>query len=118
MAARSKYGNERMVVDNIRFASKAEAAHYAELTLLERAGVISGLTCQPRYQIADGFREADGRWHRALVYVADFRHLDVATGKEVVTDIKGHVTEGFRIKRHLFLLRYPQIDFRVIPAKS
>ena len=51
-ARRSKFRAVRTTVDGITFASKAEARRYQELRLLEKAGVITELELQPRYQLA------------------------------------------------------------------
>ena len=46
-----KYNNTRPVVDGIKFDSKREAERYKELKLLERAGKISDLILQPRFEL-------------------------------------------------------------------
>lgn len=48
---RRKYGNTKIMVDGIQFDSKREAARYRELKLLERAGVISFLQRQTKFQL-------------------------------------------------------------------
>lgn len=48
---RRKYGNTKITVDGIQFDSKREAARYQELKLLERAGVISFLQRQTKFQL-------------------------------------------------------------------
>lgn len=42
-----------------------------------------------------------GRKKRALRYVADFSYVDCETGEQVVEDVKGAVTDVWRIKQHL-----------------
>jgi len=46
-AVRSKYGNQKMTVDGRTFDSTKEARRYIDLRLLEKAGVITNLECQP-----------------------------------------------------------------------
>lgn len=100
---RSKYGAVKTQIDGITFASKAEARHYQELRQLERAGLITELQLQPRFELAKAVRFAGAaRATPALRYQADFAYRN-AEGKRVVSDVKGHVTEGYRIKRHLML---------------
>lgn len=109
-APKSKYGAKVTYVDGIRFSSKAEARRYEELTLQQRAGVISGLTCQPRYEIV-----AKSQYGRALYYIGDFRYQEA--GNEVVEDVKGGDATAlplFRLKSRLFRERYPYIVFRVV----
>ncbi|CAB4180346.1 Protein of unknown function DUF1064 [uncultured Caudovirales phage] len=89
-----KYSNERTLVGGIMFASKAEAARYSELLLLERAGAISGIECHPRFAlVVNGCKIA--------TYVADFRYLDKRTGLAVVEDVKGVQTAVFKLKYKL-----------------
>ena len=43
---------------------------------------------------------------RALKLIVDFQYRDERTGKLVLEDTKGVVTEAFRIKQHLLKDRY------------
>lgn len=96
--APSKYGAVAACVDNLWFASRAEARRYSELKLLERAGEISRLLLQPRYPlVVDGVKIGE--------YRADFSYLD-KTGAVVVVDVKGVETPVFKIKRRLFEALY------------
>ena len=47
-----KYGNRHVIVDGIRFDSAKEAKRYGELKLMEKAGVISGLRLQPKFDLS------------------------------------------------------------------
>lgn len=47
----SKYGNEPVWIDGIRFDSKAEGKRYAELKLLQAAGEIAELKFQPKFKM-------------------------------------------------------------------
>jgi hypothetical protein len=93
----SKYGNVQTVVDTLTFASKAEARRYGELKLLEQAGVIQQLVCQPKYPIVvNGKKICD--------YIGDFAYLD---GKGLVLeDVKGMKTPAYRLKKKLVLACY------------
>lgn len=101
----TKYGNRKTTVDGVTFDSKAEAARYMALQLLERGGVITALSLQPEFLIADGFTY-NGKRERAIKYVADFKYLDVQTDEWVIEDVKGTRTEVYKIKRKLFLAKY------------
>lgn len=81
---RSKFGNRWTEVDGIKFQSQAEATRYSELRLLEKAGLISGLELQPRYNI-----HVNG--HHVCQYRGDFRYVD-EFGKTVVEDVKSKHT--------------------------
>ncbi|UQN37300.1 DUF1064 domain-containing protein [Alcaligenes aquatilis] len=98
-----KYGNRKTVVDNIKFDSGLEAARYQQLKLLERAGQISDLELQPRFELIPKQRRDDGKPERACEYVADFRYTDTATGQTVIEDAKGMRTRDYIMKRKLML---------------
>lgn len=90
----SKYGAIRTVVDGTTFDSKAEAARYEVLRLLEQQGEISELELQPRYPLhANGVKLG--------TYVADFRYRE-ADGTLVTEDVKGVRTPLYTWKsKHL-----------------
>lgn len=96
---KSKYGAVPTIVDNIRFASKAEARHYQALKLLERAGEITELKLQPRFPLKIGDM-------LIATYVADFSFLDNKSGGLVVHDVKGVRTPVFIIKAKLLEALY------------
>ena len=47
----SKYYSQKVVVDGISFDSKKEANRFRELSLLERAGAITGLERQVKFTL-------------------------------------------------------------------
>lgn len=106
----NKYNAVRTEVDGILFHSKGEARRYGELKMLERAGEISDLELQPEFVLLDGFVR-DGKRIQAIKYRADFKYVE--DGVVVIEDFKGKETAEFRIKRKLFLNRYPEYEFRV-----
>jgi hypothetical protein len=48
---KNKFGNKKVVVDNIGFDSKREAARYNELKLMRNAELISSIDVHPVYPI-------------------------------------------------------------------
>ena len=108
---RSKYGAKRTTVDGVAFASQGEARRYQELRTLERFGEIQNLTLQPSFEIHPAFVASDGKKHRAIKYIADFRYQD--RGRDVVEDFKGVETAAFKLKSKMFQRLYPDIVFRV-----
>ena len=92
-----KYGNTKIRVDGRLFDSKAEAARWQELSLLERAGEITELERQVEYELIP-----KQKGERAVKYIADFRYVD-NEGKTVVEDTKGVKTPVWIIKRKLML---------------
>lgn len=63
-----KFNAVKTVIDGHTFASKAEAARYAELKLLRRAGEIFELELQPKYPIVVLNPEGDHVSHDARVF--------------------------------------------------
>lgn len=92
---KSKYNNQKTVVNGIQFDSKREANRYCELLLLARAGEITNLQRQVRYTLIP---KQDGE--RACDYVADFVYADKA-GRTIVEDVKGARTDMYKLKRKL-----------------
>ena len=90
-----KYNNTKIRVDGRLFDSKAEAARWQELQLLERAGEITELERQVEYELIP-----KQKGERAVKYIADFRYVD-NEGKTVVEDTKGVKTPVWIIKRKL-----------------
>ena len=107
-----KYGNKKTIVDNIPFDSKAEAARYQELKLLEKAGEIRNLQLQPRFELVPKLPCGE----RAAYYTADFSYRDMTKGnKLVVEDVKGYKQEtSYVLRRKLFKWRNPDIIFREV----
>jgi len=100
--------------DGITFDSKAEMNRYAELLMLQRSRVIRELELQPEFVLVDPFQHPLLGKCRGMKYVADFRYRE--RGGYVVEDVKGHVTEVYRIKRMLLLHKYPDLNFKEIKA--
>ncbi|EHO6107923.1 DUF1064 domain-containing protein, partial [Listeria monocytogenes] len=68
---RSKYNAKKVVIDNIKFDSKAEAAYYQQLKLLKLTGEVTSFDLQPEFTLQDSFRK-NGKLYRAIKYKADF----------------------------------------------
>lgn len=117
-----KYKNNPVEYDGISFDSKREAKRYAELKLLERAGKITGLQRQVKFELIPAQYEAVERWsdktgkrlkdgkqllEKECSYIADFVYC--MDGRRVVEDVKGYrdpQSAGyakFVIKRKLML---------------
>lgn len=108
----TKYHSKKINVDGIKFASKKEARRYSQLKLLERAGEISDLQLQVKFElIPTQFEEVEvngkirrGKCvERSISYYADFVYIDNSTGETVVEDAKGMKTEVYKIKKKLML---------------
>lgn len=94
----NKYYNIKTTTsDGITHDSRKEANRWCELKLLERAGKISGLQRQVKFELIP---KQDGE--RAVYYVADFCYVE--DNKFVVEDVKSEATkkkESYIIKRKL-----------------
>jgi len=105
-----KFNAQPTTVDNIRFASKAEARRYAELKLLEKAGEIARLERQPVFPIYGYKQLGSGESTHVCNYVADFGYYDVRAKVQVIEDVKGVRTPVYRLKRKLVEAQY---DFTI-----
>lgn len=100
----SKYGAKKVTFDGKTFDSQKEAQRYAELRLLERGKVISGLKCQEGFVLIPAQKDEAGKLvERPVTYVADFTYTDCKTGQRIVEDAKGFKTKDYIIKRKLML---------------
>lgn len=93
MRSASKYRNVKTTVDGVTYDSKKEARRAGELALLVRAGEISELKRQPKFELV-----VNGQ--KIARYVADFTYFD-KDGKPVVEDVKGVLTPEFKLKAKL-----------------
>lgn len=110
----SKYNAKKIKIDGHTFDSKREAQRYCELKLFLRAGEIKNLVLQPRFLLQDEFFDKNGVKHKKIEYVADFLYID-KDGKAIVEDVKGVLTDVYKIKKKMFLKKYDeQYEFREI----
>lgn len=97
----SKYNSRKTVIDGIKFDSVKEAKRYSELKLMERAGVISHLQRQVKFELIPA-QYVDGKCvERSINYIADFVYQE--NGNTVVEDVKGFKTKEYIQKRKLML---------------
>jgi len=96
----SKYRNSKVTLDGETFDSHAECRRYQQLRLWASVGEISELTRQVSFVLAPA-AIVGGKPKRSLIYRADFQYIDHGTKELVVEDVKGALTEAYKIKRHL-----------------
>ena len=108
----NKYGNKKVKLDGYTFDSKREAKYYLEYKTLARVGKITELTLQPSFILQDKFKDREGVSHRAIKYVADFKFVE--NGETVVVDVKGFLTDTFKMKKKMFLFKYQDLVFREV----
>ena len=95
----NKYGAKKITdpATGFTFDSKAEFIRWCELRIMERAGKLSDLKRQVKYELIP-----KQKGERACTYVADFVYID-SDGNTVVEDTKGVRTDAYRIKKKLML---------------
>ena len=96
-----KYKNRKLTIDGEAFDSQKEARRYEELALLQRAGQISDLKRQVRYELIPTQRIGGKVVEKSCAYIADFVYTE--NGETVVEDTKGFRTKDYIIKRKLML---------------
>lgn len=117
----SKYYNCKTIMNGIVFDSKKEANRYAELLIMEKAGLIKDIERQKKFVLIPAQREpCDEVYLKGLhkgehkkgkllekecSYIADFVYKD-ENGKYIVEDCKGVRTEVYKIKKKLMLYVY------------
>ena len=101
---KNKYGARKVTApDGQVFDSQKEYNRWCNLRLLERAGKITDLKRQVKYELIPWQYKNGKVVERGCYYIADFVYCD-SNGELVVEDCKGFRTEGYKIKRKLLLL--------------
>lgn len=106
----NKYRNQKTtrIIDKktVVIDSLKEANYYDTLFLQEKAGLIQDLKTQPEFELIPQIKHGDTVL-RKIKYVADFSYTK--NGKKYVVDVKGLRTDVYKIKKRLFLLKYPNL---------
>lgn len=122
--------SKKVKFNGIEFDSKKECKYYKYLLALKNAGDIKEIELQPRFLLIEGFRheakenpledKSSGFEHnqikgklRDTTYTADFKVI-FKSGKQIVIDVKSSKKfqdEVYRIKKKMFLKKYPDVDF-------
>lgn len=97
-----KYRNIKTEIDGIKFDSLKESKRYSVLKLLERGKVISELQLQVAFELAPNVI-IQGRKRTPIRYIADFVYME--NGKQIIEDVKGVLTDIYKLKRHLMKLK-------------
>lgn len=102
-----KYNNRKVEIDGHKFDSKLEAQYYEFLKHKKATGKIKDFSLQPRYTLQETFKR-DGKTYRSITYIADFEVLH-NDGSTQVIDVKGMMTDVFKIKAKLFTKLYGKL---------
>lgn len=100
---RPKYGNKKVKRHGRTFDSIKEADRYDELLMMEQAGLVSDIECQPKYPLLGQDGTVVAR------YYADFAYHDNEEGRIVVEDVKSDITKKdrtYRLKKKLWEAQY------------
>lgn len=97
----TKYGNHTVEKDGQKYDSVKEYRRFCELQLLQRAGEITELRRQVRYELIPAQRIEGKLVEQRCEYIADFVYKQ--RGAEIVEDTKGVRTKDYIIKRKLML---------------
>lgn len=113
----SKYHNQPITVDGIRFDGKNEMRRFNFLKLMEKAGEISNLRYHVKFELIPQITREEivhlktkdkvvtKVVQSARYYEADFVYLN-KQGEEIVEDFKGQETDLFKFKAALFFYKY------------
>lgn len=104
---RSKFNNNRVIVDGIYFDSQLEADKYLELKQLLNVGAIAGFCRQPEFILIEGIGPM-----KPETYRADFIVFNLDGTAEII-DTKGMQTEVFRIKHKQFKTKFPRLELKI-----
>jgi len=93
----NKYFAKKTLAFGLKFDSKWEAERWGQLKAMERAGVVTELERQIKYELSvNDIKICD--------YIADFRYLqqeEDGFSKLIVEDAKGVLTPEFKLKKKM-----------------
>ena len=112
-----KYRNKKYEYDGIIFDSRKEGRRYAELKVMQKAGIIHDLQLQVKFVLIPSQREESTEVYKTgkrkgepkagklieteCSYIADFVYYE--NGKMIVEDVKGFRTKEYVLKRKMML---------------
>ena len=112
----NKYKNKKTTIDGFKFDSEMESHYYIYIKHLKEIGEVVDFVLQPTYLLQEGFN-LNGKKIRPITYKADFKVI-YKDGHEEVIDVKGKLTEEFKIKRKMLLYRYRDINFKCVQERG
>ena len=101
---KSKYRSRKVTIDGVTYDSLKEYHRFCDLKLMQRAGIITGLQRQVKYELLPTQRINGKVIERPVNYYADFVYK--MDRQLVVEDVKGYKTPEYVIKRKLMLSVY------------
>lgn len=79
---------------------------------MQDRGDVRQFSLQPVYLLQPAFKK-NGRTIRKIEYIGDFL-VEYSDGSRAVIDVKGILTDVFKIKRKLFDYYYPDLELKVV----
>ena len=110
-----KYRNKPVKTEDGYFHSTSEKQRWEELQNIQERGWIHQLQRQVKIEVVPGvFWEMGGKFLSPIFWIADFLYYDSDLDSWVVEDFKSEKTAAlpeYKMKRQLFLLKYPEFHF-------
>lgn len=99
-AKRSKFGNVPVVVDGVRFPSKAQAGRDQELKLDVAHGSIFGYVTEVSIRLPGGTRiRLDNLVNEPMPYTCSHCGAENMIATLILEDVKGHTAKEWEVKR-------------------
>jgi len=97
--------------DGIVFDSQLEMRYYRDVLCPKvESGEVAGYELQKKFELQPGFTR-HGKTVLPITYIADF-YIEYTDGRVEVIDTKGMPDSAAKIKRKMFWLKYPELDYR------
>lgn len=97
--------------ESVTFDSKKEALRFDKLLLLAKQGIIKNLVLQPEFEIIPSVKH-NNKTLCKIKYIADFKYEQ--NNKTIIEDVKGFKTDVYNLKKRLFLLQNPDLEFKEV----
>jgi len=101
---KSKYFNKKVEINGELIDSKKEAGVYMKLLMKQRAGLITNLERQVRFDYTITFAANGKEWKKTGFYRADFTYNE--NGQFIVADAKGMRTAEYNRKKKIMKKLY------------
>jgi hypothetical protein len=102
----TKKGISKRTFEGIVFDSEMELKYYRDYLLpLKAQGMVKSITLQPIYLLQSKFVK-NNKVYLPIKYVSDFE-VEYTSGEIITVDVKGLPSPESKIKKKLFLYKYP-----------
>lgn len=118
-----KYKNRSIEAHGIKWDSQSELIRYEQLLEMQKNKEIKKLMAHSkeiRFVLLEActYETMEGQTKKQLpiTYTPDFVY--VQDGKHIAEDVKGMVTDAFRLKAKMFRAKYPKFILRLVKATT